>query len=347
MSFGLSWKNWIGWALEGAASPYVTIGGGGAAAPLHFLPINGAESVKSNGNMLFSPTVEGVSRAPMKHAFGAITVGGTIPSCLIPGMFGASAAGKLYAWACRRYDITTAEPVPVLEEDQLVSATVWIKLATSNVVKKVVGAKVGKFTIESPEGGAYAGFSMDIIGRSLENLTTDPAITAAQVLTDLYGAETLPVPEYRTLDAKIRIGAVNAAPWASTWTGYDPDNMSWTVAVDNKLVEDGHRQDGTGLITRLYSTGREVTGSLGRDLRNYAEYHKFLAGTELSLALLLARGTSDLLVSLPRIVYEEGDPTSEGTREAYNKQALTFRALGSYNASPWGLGSEIEIAETV
>lgn len=345
MSFGLTWKNWIGYALESNAnSPYITAGGAGEALPLHFLPLAGAESVKTNLNTLVSPTVEGISKAPMKHAIGAMTVGGTIPSCLIPGMWGTPTGDKLSEWAYTRQDITSTIGGTVVEEDQLPSATVWVKLATSTVIKRITGAKVAKFSIESPEGGAYAGFSLDIIGRTMENITAD-TITASTIIADLYGAETLPVPEYRTLDAKIRLAAVNAAEWASTWTGYDPDSMSWAISVDNKLAEDGFRQDGTGLITRLYSTGREVTGSLGRDLRGYTQFANFLAGAEQQLSLLLARSTRSLLITLPRIMYEEGDPTSEGSREAYNKESFSYRAFGAYNAVPIGVGEELKITE--
>ena len=350
MSFGLSWKNWVGYAIDsGAESPYYTAtasGAGGAAAPLHVIPLAGAESIKVNRNTLFSPTVEGVSPAPMKQSAGGITVGGSIPSCLIPGMWGGVGDGKLFDWAYNRVTLTCSDTT---EEWQLPSATLWIKLATNNIIKKVIGAKVNSFTIENPEGAAYTTFSIDIIGREIVNVTTDPSnVTEGAVLHDLYeDFSDIPVPEYRTKDAGLAFGTIGSAEWASPWTGYDPDSMNWSVKVDNKHTEDGFRLDGTGLLRRLYSTGREVTGSIGRDLRSHTQYDNFLAGTEMALSLLLYRGTASTLITLPRIVYEEGDPVSEGTRETHNKQALTFRAMGAYSGTPVGIGSEIKITETV
>lgn len=341
MGFGLSWKNWVAYRIEAATSPYGTTIGVGETAPLHFLPLAGSESVKEVQNRLFSPTVEGVSKAPMKSAPGAALVSGSIPTCIIPGMCGSGSDGKLWNWLYARRDITVGD---VVEEDQLDSATLWIKLASSNVIKKVVGARVAKFNIESPEGGAFVTCGIDIIGRSMSNLAVTDAslgVSVASIMADLY-TSSLPVPEYRTKEAMIALGVVNAAP---NFTNYDPDNMTWGISVDNKLSEDGFRNDGEGLLRRLYSTGREVTGTLGRDLRTNTQYAAFMNGTEQSLGLLLSRTPKSTTITLPRIVYEEGTPNSEGTREAYNKNPLTWRAMGASVVGATAVGEEILITE--
>ena len=340
MPFGLTWRTWVGYTIESdAESPYADTPGTGASAPTHFLPLAGAESVQTQKNMLISPTVDGLSMAPNKAAEGSTIVSGDIPSALIPGIFGAAAAGRLYDWGIARS--TTSEG-----EYQLDSATLWIYLADQGaagycVAKKIIGAKIARITLDCGEGSGYAGFTLGILGQS-ESMVTIANPLATALRTDYFGSDCA-VPEYRTRDSVTKTGAAHYN-WTTPLTDYNVDNMNWSMTIDNKLIEDGHRLDGTGLPRRMYSTGRSVTGSFGKDLRSTTEYARFLAGTEVFFGAAFARGAKSLVIRLPRVIYSGSSPVSDGTKDSYNKESYEFEALSACE-SPYTLGTELYFAE--
>lgn len=340
MGFGLTWLNWVGYAEESAVqTPYGTTlpGTVGASAPTHFIPLAGAESLRTNPNMLVSPTVEGMSMAPMKAIQGSTLVAGSIPFALVPGMWGEAGDGKLYDMTFNR--ATTEEGLY-----QLKSYTIWIGVMTgsSKIIKKITGAKVNQLTIESGEGSAFASGTLDIIAREETLVTSMTEPTPWTIFQDLYPGGA-PVPEFRTGDSYTYIGTVHAA-WADPTTTHDSDNISWNMTLNNKLAEDGFRNDGQRKLRRLYSTGREVTGTFVRDLRAVTQCSNFLAGTEVMFGCAFVRGSSSLKFVFPRIIYMEGSPVSEGSKDTYNKDSFSWTALGSYDSEA-NLGKEIVITE--
>jgi len=339
MPFGLTWRTWIGYKIESdAESPYADTAGTGASAPTHFIPLAGEESVQTQKNQLVSPVVDGISMAPNKSATGSTIVSGDIPSALIPGIFGAAGVGKLYDWGIARS--TTSEG-----EYQLDSATLWIYLADTGVAgycvaKKIVGAKIARITIDCGEGSGYAGFTLGIQGRQETNVTIANPLASA-IRTDYFDADCA-VPEYRTRDSVTKTAAAHYN-WTSL-TDYNVDNITWSMTIDNKLIEDGHRLDGTGLPRRMYSTGRSVTGSFGKDFRSVTEYNRFLADEELFFGAAFYRGARQLVIKLPRIKYSGNSPTSAGTKDSYNKESYEFEALAACTA-PYTLGQELYFEE--
>jgi hypothetical protein len=323
---GLSWKSWVGVALEtiDVTSPYGATQGTGVtngSGPTFYLPLSGAESVKYNNNTIKSEYSDGVSMAPMTGDRGASIVTGSIPTVLIPGMFGVEDGAKLYDWCMTRKNNTEGLM-------QTLSATVWIKTGNVDIntaiVKKVVGAKINQMTIECGEGSGYASLGLDLIGRSMESNINMAEPTCATVRTSIYGAAA-PVPAFRTIDATSGWGTVNTLA-----TTTDTNNISWAITINNRLAEDGHRLDGTGLLRRLYSKGREVTGNLTRDLRNATQFGYFLAGAEQALGLQFSRSGKTVNITLPRMKYDEGDQTAEGSRDSYNKESFAFAAYAPY-----------------
>jgi len=320
-------------------------------ANVHFLPLASAESVAYNPNSLTSPTVQ-KTMAPMKTKSGAVVVAGTIPTVIPLDAWGAAGGGKLYDWIFNRRSEPYGAVAPYTDANQLSSATVWISVMNGDtrVVKKITGVKVGRCTIESGAGSAWVNMSLELVGRQMVKATdvdTDP--TTTEILDNIYGTNTV-VPEYCHLDSYLWEGTSHTLPadYTAAHLHFDPEMLSWTVGIDNKLVEDGYRLDGTGLIRRLYNADREVTGSFGRDFRNAGYFDRFLAGTEFSLVHQLVRDARHLVIECPRIKAESGGPFSGGDRGGYNQESYSWRALGVYGASlpaNFSVGQELNIIE--
>jgi hypothetical protein len=354
MAISPSWKNWFGYVLEDdAESPYADTPGTGSEdnVPTNFIPLAGAESLRRNDNRLYSPGVTGISAAPMAVANGAQIVTGTVPLELVPDVFGAADEGKLYDWALAR------TPDETDDYWQTRSATVWIKLA-SFYYKKIIGCKISRMTIEAPEGGSYASLSLDIIGQQ-ESIVTgedlaalvaiDPSETVSTIYTSIYGTG-CPVPAFTTQEAGAYFSTVTSnatvdALFADS-TYQDEDVLSWSVVVDNKIDEGGHRVNESSLLRRLYSTGREVTATFSRDLTDTTHSARRLANTNVVAGFRFVRSTEYLAIVLPRASYEEGGPVSEGTRESFNKESYTLRALGECVGGPNNTGDEIVFSES-
>jgi hypothetical protein len=344
MGVGLSWQDYLMIQVDAdAASPYADTAGFGTTMNLDtavFLPMNGAESVQLNPNTMISTKAERTKGA-MVIASGARIVSGSIPVAFPIGCWGNSGGKKLRDWCFGWNRDYNGDP------HQLPSATVYICVRGGQMaaaqegtdkVKKVIGAKVSRITIESPAGNNWVNGTIEIIGCDLTKETSGSGSVLTNDIEDVLEhmylfQNNVMVVEYKAAEVKAYVGT---SLGDATYTSGDPDMLGWSFTVDNMLGEDGHRLDGTGKLRRLYNLGTNVTGSFSRDFRTDAMYDAFLAEDDVYLGYKMTRGTNVAAAEVARARLLSGGPSSGGQRGSYNQDSYAWSAFGNPSTSDSG-----------